>query len=40
MEDALANEFRRGLGVIVSGETLRGAERFSSGAGRGGRFDD
>ena len=40
MEDALANEFRRGLGVIVSGETLRGAERFSGGAGRGGRFDD
>jgi enoyl-CoA hydratase len=40
VEEALANEFRRGLGVVVSGETLSGAERFSSGAGRGGRFDD
>lgn len=39
-EEALANEFRRGLGVVVSGETLSGAERFSRGAGRGGRFDD
>jgi enoyl-CoA hydratase len=40
MEEALANEFRRGSGVIASGETVRGAARFSGGAGRGGRFDD
>ena len=40
MEEALANEFRRGMDVIGSGETERGAARFSGGAGRGGRFDD
>jgi len=40
MEEALANEFRRGSGVIASGETVRGAARFSGGAWWGGRFDD
>ena len=35
---ALANETRRGLEVINSGETRAGAERFSAGAGRHGSF--
>lgn len=34
--DALANETRRGLGVIRSGETREGAARFAGGAGRHG----
>ncbi|HXK25063.1 MAG TPA: crotonase/enoyl-CoA hydratase family protein [Myxococcota bacterium] len=37
---ALANEYRRGLEAVASGETLNGASRFASGHGRGGRFDD
>lgn len=37
---ALANETRRGLEVIASGETQVGAGRFAAGAGRHGRFDD
>jgi enoyl-CoA hydratase/carnithine racemase len=36
---ALANETRRGLEVIASGETQAGAVRFAAGAGRHGRFD-
>ncbi|MEE4660708.1 MAG: crotonase/enoyl-CoA hydratase family protein [Halieaceae bacterium] len=36
--DALVNEFRRGLSVVESGETLEGANRFADGAGRHGRF--
>jgi enoyl-CoA hydratase len=36
---ALANETRRGLEVIASGETQAGAGRFAEGAGRHGRFD-
>ncbi len=36
---ALANETRRGLDVIASGETQAGAGRFAAGAGRHGRFD-
>jgi enoyl-CoA hydratase len=35
---ALANETRRGLDVIGSGETLEGALRFVAGEGRHGRF--
>ncbi|KAA5805143.1 crotonase/enoyl-CoA hydratase family protein [Alkalicaulis satelles] len=38
-EAALANETRRGLHTLSSGETLDGAQRFSAGAGRHGRFD-
>jgi enoyl-CoA hydratase len=38
-EEAIAGEMRGGLEVIASGETLAGAARFSSGAGRHGRFD-
>lgn len=38
--EAHANEFRRGMEVIESGETLRGARRFASGLGRHGDFDD
>lgn len=34
--DATRNEFRRGLSVIQSGETVAGAQRFVSGAGRHG----
>jgi enoyl-CoA hydratase len=37
-EDAIANEMRGGLEVIASGETLAGATRFASGAGRHGSF--
>lgn len=36
-EEAVRNEFRRGLEVMRSGETLSGAERFARGAGRHGR---
>ena len=39
-EEALANEFRRGVEVIESGETVAGASRFSSGKGRHGDFSD
>ncbi|HUC06272.1 MAG TPA: crotonase/enoyl-CoA hydratase family protein [Acidimicrobiales bacterium] len=35
-EDAAVNEARRGRDVIMSGETLQGAQRFAGGAGRGG----
>jgi enoyl-CoA hydratase len=38
MADALANETRRGLSVIRSGETRAGAQRFAGGAGRHGSF--
>jgi len=37
---ALAHETRLGLDVLASGETLAGATRFASGAGRHGRFDE
>jgi enoyl-CoA hydratase len=37
-EDAIACEMRGGLEVIASGETLAGATRFASGAGRHGSF--
>jgi enoyl-CoA hydratase len=33
---ALANEARRGIAVVASGETAQGAERFASGGGRHG----
>jgi enoyl-CoA hydratase len=36
LEGALDNEFRRGFDVVISGETRRGAARFSGGAGRHG----
>jgi enoyl-CoA hydratase len=36
---ALANEVRRGLEVLASGESLEGAARFTGGRGRHGRFD-
>ena len=38
MTDALANEYRHGIATIESGETLEGATRFASGAGRHGSF--
>jgi enoyl-CoA hydratase len=38
LADALANETRLGLEVIRSGETVDGAARFASGAGRHGQF--
>lgn len=38
--EALSNEFRIGLDVVRSGETLEGATRFSGGAGRHGSFDE
>jgi enoyl-CoA hydratase len=39
LDDALANEFERGAATIASGETLEGAARFASGAGRHGAPD-
>ncbi len=36
---AMANEYRRGLEIVRSGETLTGATRFAEGAGRHGAFD-
>ncbi len=39
-EDALANEFRRGVQVIESNETVTGASRFAAGKGRHGDFGD
>jgi enoyl-CoA hydratase len=38
LTDALANEFVFGLQTLQSGETVRGAQRFSDGIGRHGRF--
>jgi enoyl-CoA hydratase/carnithine racemase len=35
-DDAIQNEFRRGTEVILSGETVEGAQRFREGAGRHG----
>ena len=40
VDDALANEFQRGMTVIESRETLTGAIRFASGKGRHGDFED
>ena len=40
LEDALANEFQRGLEVIDSRETVIGATRFAMGKGRHGDFGD
>jgi len=39
-EEALRNEFYRGIEVIRGGETQMGAQRFSSGKGRHGSFKD
>ncbi|MGQ9897722.1 MAG: crotonase/enoyl-CoA hydratase family protein [Acidobacteriota bacterium] len=38
-EQALHNEFRRGMEVLSSGETQAGAQRFVGGAGRHGAFE-
>ena len=40
LDQALDNEFRRGMAVVASGETVAGASRFASGAGRHGNFDE
>jgi enoyl-CoA hydratase len=40
LEEALGNEFRRGLEVIASNETVEGATRFASGRGRHGDFEE
>jgi enoyl-CoA hydratase len=37
LDEALANEYRHGQGVIASGETQEGAKRFRDGAGRHGK---
>jgi enoyl-CoA hydratase len=39
LPEALRNEFHRGMKVIASGETVAGAGRFATGAGRHGAFD-
>ena len=40
IDHAMANEGVLGNETLRSGETREGARRFSSGRGRGGRFDD
>jgi len=40
LDDAINNEFRRGMSVIESRETVVGATRFASGKGRHGNFSD
>ena len=40
LEDALGNEFQRGMQVIASRETVTGASRFAAGKGRHGNFED
>jgi enoyl-CoA hydratase len=37
--EAIDNETRRGIETLRSGETLAGAQRFTGGAGRGGKFE-
>ncbi len=37
--EALANEFRHGVGALASADTAAGIERFRAGAGRHARFD-
>ncbi len=39
LAEALANELRHGMGPLMSGESLGGAARFASGAGRHGSFE-
>jgi enoyl-CoA hydratase len=38
LDDALENEFERGMETIATGETGGGAARFTAGAGRHGDF--
>ena len=40
LEEALANEFRRGTDSLNDPDMLAGTKRFAGGAGRGGSFDD
>ena len=40
IEEAMAREFTWGIEAAATGETQRGAERFASGHGRHGDFDD
>jgi enoyl-CoA hydratase len=40
LDAALANEFRRGMATLASGESVAGAARFAAGAGRHGRPED
>ena len=40
LEDALGNEFQRGMQVIASRETVTGASRFAAGKGRHGNFEE
>jgi len=40
LQEALDNEFARGMQVVDSRETVEGAARFASGKGRHGGFDD
>jgi enoyl-CoA hydratase len=39
LEAALANEFRRGVEIVSSGESREGAAKFAGGKGRHGEFD-
>jgi len=39
-DDAMRNEFSRGLDSLAAGEAVEGAQRFTRGQGRHGRFDE
>lgn len=39
LEDAILNEYNRGLAVVNSGETLTGAKKFANGLGKHGKFE-
>ena len=39
LEDAILNEFNRGMDVVKSGETLTGAKKFTTGIGKHGKFE-
>jgi len=39
LEDAILNEFNRGMNVVNSGETLTGAAKFANGIGKHGKFE-
>lgn len=38
-EEAMKNEFKRGMVPINKGETLQGATKFANGVGKHGEFD-
>ena len=39
LSDAISNEFKRGMDVVHSNETVTGAKAFAEGKGRHGEFE-